>query len=81
MQDTGDRALDVSSRPSTSRQSGSRVRKPTPPAAVAVLSVAPGDVHSSHSDRKAVPALMDLALPKFADPADRPHSRTGHGLL
>ena len=72
LQDTGDRVLDVSSRPSTSRRSGSRVRKSTPPAAVAVSSVAPGAVCSSRSDPKAVPALMDLALPKFADPADRP---------
>ena len=72
LQDTGDRALDVSSRPGTSRRSGSRVRKSTPPAAVDISSVAPGDVRSRRSDRKAVPALMDLALPKFADPADRP---------
>ena len=80
LQDTGDRALDVSSRPSTSRRSGPRNRRSTPPAAVAVSSVAPGAVCSSRSNRKAVPALMDLALPKFADPADR-HGRSGHGLL
>ena len=71
LQDTGDWALDVASRPSTSRRSGSRGRKSTPPAAVAVSSVAPGAVRSSRSNLKAVPALMDLALPKFADPADR----------
>ena len=44
----------------------------TPPAAVAVSSVAPGAVPSNRSDRRAVPALMDLALPRFADPEDRP---------
>ena len=38
----------------------------------AFSSVAPGAVRSSHSDWKTVPALMDLPLPKFADPADRP---------
>ena len=76
LQDTGGRALDVSSRPSTSRRSSSRVRKSTPPAAVAISSVAPGGVRSNRSDRWAVPALMDLALPRFADPEDqsaRPH--------
>ena len=52
LQDTGDRALDVYSRPSTSRRSGSRVWKSTPPAAFAVSSVALGDVRSSCSDRK-----------------------------
>ena len=72
LQDTGDRVRDVSSRPSTSRRSGPRNRKSTPPDAVAVFSVTPGAVRSSCSDRQAVPALMDLALPKFADPADRP---------
>ena len=72
LQDTGDRVHDVSSRPSMSRRSGPRNRKSTPPTAVAVSSVTPGAVRSSRSDRKAVPALMDLALPKFADPAYRP---------
>ena len=43
----------------------------TPLAAVAVSSVAPGVARSNCSNRKAVPALMDLALPKFAGPADR----------
>ena len=41
-QDRSDRAPDVSSRPRTSRRSGSRVRKSTPPAAVACSSVATG---------------------------------------
>ena len=44
LQDTGGRSPDVSSRPSTSRRSGSQVRKSTQPAAVAVSSVAPGVV-------------------------------------
>ena len=52
LQDTGDRALDVSSRPSMCRRLGSRVQKSTPPAAVAVSLVAPGAVRSSRSDRK-----------------------------
>ena len=71
LQDTGGRALDVSSRPNTSRRSGSRVRKSTPPAAVAISSVALETVCSHRSDRRAVPALMDLAFPRFADPEDR----------
>ena len=37
LQDTGGRAPDISSRPSTSRRSGSRSRKSTPSAAVAVI--------------------------------------------
>ena len=38
--------------------------------------MAPGAVRSNRSDRRAVPSLMDLALPRFADPEDqlaRPH--------
>ena len=46
-------------------------RKSTLLAAVAVSSVTPGAACSSCSDRKAVPALMDLPLPKFAGPEDR----------
>ena len=55
LQDTGGRAPDVSSRPSTSRRSGEWVRKSTPPAAVAISSVAPGAVRSNRSDKKAIP--------------------------
>ena len=65
-----------SSQPRTSRRSGSRVRKSTPPAAVAVSSVAPGVVRSNRSNPRSVPVLMDLALPSFAFPegrSARPH--------
>ena len=44
--------------------------------AVAVTSVAPGVVRSNRSNQRAVPALMDLALPRFACPegrSARPH--------
>ena len=71
LQDTGGRALDVSSRPSTSCRSGSRVQKFTPPAAVAFSSVAMGTVCPNRSDRSTVQALMDLDLPRFADSGDR----------
>ena len=36
-----------------------------------------GNVRSRHSNRNAVPSVMDLTLPKFADPADRP-ARSPH---
>ena len=39
LQNTGDRVQDVSSRPSTSRRSGTRSRNSTKPSAVAVSSV------------------------------------------
>ena len=71
LQDTGNRVRDVTSRPRTSHRSGTRSRKSTPPAAVAISSVTPGAARSICSNRKAVPALMDLALPKFAGLADR----------
>ena len=71
LQDTGSRAPDVSSRPRTSCRSGSRVRKSTPLAAVAVSSVAPGVVRSNRSNPWAVQALMDLALPRFGSPEGR----------
>ena len=76
LQDTGSRAPDISSRPRTYRRNGSRARKSTPLAAVAATSVAPGVVHSNRSNPRAVPALMDLALPRFASPegrSARPH--------
>ena len=69
-------ASDVSSRHRTSRRSGSRARKSAPPAAVAATSAAPGVVRSNHSNPRAVPTLMDLALPRFASPegrSARPH--------
>ena len=72
LQDSGDRALDVSSRPGMSRRSGSRVWRSTQPATVAVSSVAPGAAHTGRSNQRAVPALMDLAVPMYADPGDLP---------
>ena len=63
LQDTGSRALDVPSRPRTSRRSGLRARKSTPPAAEVVSSEAPGVVRSHRSNPRAVPALMDLTAP------------------
>ena len=67
----GGRALDVSS-----RRSGSRVRKSTPPAAVAVSSVATTAVRPHHSEVSTVRAVMDLGLPRFdasGDRSVRPH--------
>ena len=68
LQNTGSRAPDVSSQPRTSRRSGSRARKSTPPTTMAVSSEAPGVVRSHRSNPQAVPALMGLALPRFASP-------------
>ena len=76
LQEAGDREPDSSSRPSTSRQSGPRGRKSTPAAAAAVPSVTSGSVRSHRSSQRSIPSLMDLALPKFADPEGqlaRPH--------
>ena len=55
----------------TSRRSGSRVRKSTPLTAVAFSSVATGAVRPHRSEVSTVRALMDLALPRFADLGDR----------
>ena len=63
--------------PSTSLQPGSRVRKSAPASAVAAASVTPGVIWSLCSSPRAIPALMDLALPKFAHPekrSERPQS-------
>ena len=74
LQDTGSRALDILSRPRTSRRLGSRARKSTSPAAVAVSSEAPGVARSHRSSPWVVPAL------RFASPeAVKDHTR--HGLL
>ena len=62
------REPDSSSQLSTSRRPGSRVRKSAPAAAVAAASVNPVVVRSLHSSPWTIPALMDLALPKFANP-------------
>ena len=43
-----------------------------PPATVAVSSVAPGAAHTGRYNQRAVPALMDLAVPMYADPGDLP---------
>ena len=69
--------LDSSSQPSTSRRPGSRVRKSAPAAAVAAASLTPVVVWSLRSSPRAIPALMDLALPRFATPelqSERPRS-------
>ena len=68
--DTGDRAPNVSPRPRTSRRSGSRVRKSTPPAAG--TSAVTGAALSHRSEGSMIRALMDLALPRFADSGNRP---------
>ena len=60
-----------SSQPSMSRRSGSRVRRSAPAAAVAATSVTPGVVRSLRSSPRVIPAMMDLALPKFAHPGKR----------
>ena len=65
LQEAHGREPDSSSQPSTSRRSGSRVRK-SAPAAAAATSVTAGVVRSLRSSPRAIPALMDLALPKFA---------------
>ena len=58
--------LDNSSQPSTSRRPGSQVRKSASAAAVAAESLTPVVLRSLHSGPRAIPALMDLALPQFA---------------
>ena len=61
-----------------SRRPGSRVRKSASPAAVAAASLTPVDVRSLRSGPRAIPALMDLALPRFANPkvqSERPRSQ------
>ena len=76
LQEAGDRELASSSRPSMYRRSGPWVRKSTPAAAVAVPSVTQRVVRSHRSSKRTIPALMDLALPKFACPEGqlaRPH--------
>ena len=72
LRDTEDRTSEVSSRPRVSRRSGSRVRKSTKLAAVACSSVATRTVRPHRSEGRTIHALMDLALPKFADLGDRP---------
>ena len=72
LRDTEDRTPEVSSRPRVSRRSGSRVRKFNQPAVVACSSVATGTVRPHRSEGTTIRALMDLALPKFADSGDRP---------
>ena len=52
--------------------SDSRVRKSSQPAAMGCSSVAMGAVRLHHSEGSTIRALMDLALPKFADLEDRP---------
>ena len=76
LQEVGDREPAGSSRTSTSRRSGPRVRKSTPAAAVAVPSVNPRVVRSPCSNQRPIQKLMDLALPKFAcqeGRSSRPH--------
>ena len=68
LQDTSDGAPEFSSR--------SRVWKSAPLAAVACSSVATGVVRPHRSEGSMIRALMDLALPKFADSGDhlvQPH--------
>ena len=67
-QETCGREPDSSSRPSTSSRPGSRVQKSAPAAAVAAASVTAKVLRSLHSSPRTIPALMDLALPKFAHP-------------
>ena len=64
-QETRGREPDSSSQPSTSRR---RVRKSAPAVVVAVLLVTARVVRSLHNSPRTTPALMDLALPKFATP-------------
>ena len=79
LRDTEDRTPDVSSQPRVSRRSGSWVRRCTKPAAVACSSAATGTVRphcwggGGHcSEGSTIRALMDLAIPQFADLGDRP---------
>ena len=65
LQEARGREPDSSSQPSTSR------RKSAPAAAVAAASATPGVVRSLRSSPRAIPALMDLVLPKFAHPDKR----------
>ena len=77
LQEARGREPDSSSQPNTFRRSGSRARKSAPAAAVAATSATPGVVRSLRSSPWAIPALMDLALPKFAHPekrSERPQS-------
>ena len=67
LRDTEDRTPDVSSRPRVSRWSGSQVRRSTKPAVVACSSAATGTVRPHHSEGSTIRALMDLAIPQFAD--------------
>ena len=71
LQKTRGREPDSSSQPSTSRRSDSRVRKSAPAAAVAATSVTARVVRSLRSSPRTIPALIDLALPKFAHPDKR----------
>ena len=66
-----------SSQPSTSRQPGSLVRKSALAAAVSAASLTPVVVRSLRSSPRAILALMDLVLPRFAIPepqSERPRS-------
>ena len=69
---------DSSSQPSTSRRPGSRVRKSAPDAAVAAASLTPVVVRSLRSGHRAIPALINLTLPRFATPelqSEQPQSQ------
>ena len=66
LQEAGDWEPDSPSRPRTSRRSRLRVWKSALAASVAVPSGSSGVVHSHRSSQHSIPALMDLALPKFA---------------
>ena len=72
LRDTEYRTPDVSSRPSVSCRSGSRVRRSTKSAAVSCSSAATGTVCPHRLEGSTIRALMDLALPKFANLGDRP---------
>ena len=62
------REPDNSSQPSASRRPVSQVRKSVSAAAVAAESLTPVVVWSLRSGPWPIPALMDLALPQFANP-------------
>ena len=67
-QETRSREPDSSSQPSTSRRPGSRAQRSAPAAAVAATSVTAKVLRSLRNSSRTIPALMDLALPKFAHP-------------
>ena len=76
--DAHSREPDKSSQPSTSRRPGSQVRKSASAAAIAAESLTPVVVRSLRSGPRAIPALMDLELPRFATPefqSKRPRSQ------